>query len=171
VISVFDELWGYTSERSRRLWDEQIPPPTRKIACRLTVSFAGFSGESVLLEELYKRGMAEPEVAPNLHAGDGILCFWSHDPVAPWQDENWLAETRRSLRPNGYLRLIENRFVTSESSFVPIEQWDACVDLELTPFVNDPKLPIWVGVDASVKHDSTGIVAVTWDRETQKVQL
>jgi phage terminase large subunit-like protein len=25
VISVFDELWGYTSERSRRLWDEMIP--------------------------------------------------------------------------------------------------------------------------------------------------
>jgi phage terminase large subunit-like protein len=30
-IAVFDELWGYTSERSRRLWDEMIPPPTRKI--------------------------------------------------------------------------------------------------------------------------------------------
>jgi hypothetical protein len=67
TISIFDELWGYTSERSRRLWDEMVPPPTRKIACRLTVTYAGFSGESVLLEELYKRGLAQPEVAPNLH--------------------------------------------------------------------------------------------------------
>src|SRR4029077_2525108 len=49
TISIFDELWGYTSERSRRLWDEMVPPPTRKIACRLTVTYAGFSGESVLL--------------------------------------------------------------------------------------------------------------------------
>jgi phage terminase large subunit-like protein len=40
-IVVFDELWGYVSERSRRLWDELIPPPTRRVALRLTVSYAG----------------------------------------------------------------------------------------------------------------------------------
>ena len=38
TISCFDELWAYTSERSRRLWDELVPPPTRKIAARLVVS-------------------------------------------------------------------------------------------------------------------------------------
>jgi hypothetical protein len=51
----FDELWAYTSERSRRLWDEMIPPPTRKIACRLTTTYAGFDGESTLLWDLHKR--------------------------------------------------------------------------------------------------------------------
>ena len=35
-IAVFDELWAYASERARRLWDEMVPPPTKKIACRLT---------------------------------------------------------------------------------------------------------------------------------------
>ena len=64
VITTFDELWGYVSERSRRLWDEMITSPARRISCRLTVSYAGFSGESVLLEELHKRGMALPELAP-----------------------------------------------------------------------------------------------------------
>lgn len=54
---VFDELWGYTSERSRRLWDEMVPPPTRRVAARLTVSYAGFEGESVLLDELHQRGL------------------------------------------------------------------------------------------------------------------
>ena len=37
TISCFDELWGYISERSRRLWDEMITSPARKISCRLTV--------------------------------------------------------------------------------------------------------------------------------------
>jgi phage terminase large subunit-like protein len=46
TISSFDELWGYTSERSNRLWDEMSQPPTRKIACRLTTTYAGFEGES-----------------------------------------------------------------------------------------------------------------------------
>jgi phage terminase large subunit-like protein len=171
TISTFDELWGYTSERSRRLWDEMVPPPTRKITCRLTTTYAGFEGESVLLEELYKRGLAQPEIGPGLYAGDGILMSWQHGPIAPWQTEAWLAEMRRSLRPNAYLRLIENRFVSSESSFVDMAAWDTCVDPRMTPMVKDPELPIWVGVDASVKHDSTGIVAVTWDQGTQKVRL
>jgi phage terminase large subunit-like protein len=32
-------------------------------------------------------------------------------------------------------------------------------------------LPVWVGIDASVKRDSTAIVAVTWDRDARKVRL
>ncbi len=43
TISCFDELWAYASERSRRLWDEMIPVPTRKVSCRLVVTHAGFS--------------------------------------------------------------------------------------------------------------------------------
>ena len=62
-IVVFDESWAYTSERSRRLWDEMVPPPTRKIGVRLTTTYAGFTGESTLLEELYARGMQQPEIA------------------------------------------------------------------------------------------------------------
>jgi phage terminase large subunit-like protein len=169
TISCFDELWGYVSENSRRLWDEMVPPPTRKITCRLTVSYAGFSGESALLEEIHKRGMAQPEVAPNLHAGDGILLAWHHEPIAPWQTEAWLTEMRRSLRPNQYLRMIENRFVTGESSFVDLEKWDACVNPDAAPLFTDPDLSVFIGVDASVKRDSTAIVAVT--KIDQRVRL
>jgi Phage Terminase len=53
TISTFDELWAYTSERSHRLFDEMVPPPTRQIACRLTVTYAGYEGESDLLQGLY----------------------------------------------------------------------------------------------------------------------
>ena len=171
LISSFDELWGYTSERSRRRWDEMVQIPTRKISCRLTTTYAGFSGEFVLLEELHKRGMAQPEIAPGLHAGDGLLLAWHHAPIAPWQTERWIAEMRRSLRPNQFLRMIENRFVTTEGDFVPLAKWDDCVDPNLGHTVSNPVLPIWVGIDASVKHDSTAIVAVTWNKKAQQVRL
>jgi hypothetical protein len=162
TISCFDELWAYSTERSHRLWDEMIPPPTRKIACRLTVTYAGFSGESTVLEALYKRGLAQPEVGPSLYAGDGLLMAWHHEPIAQWQDERWLAEMRRSLRPNQYLRMIENRFVTSEASFIDLAAWDACVDPLARPVLADRNLPVWVGVDASFKHDNTAIVVCTY---------
>jgi phage terminase large subunit-like protein len=171
TISCFDELWGYTSEPSHRLWDEMVPPPTRKIACRLTVTYAGFSGDSVLLETLFKRGMALPEVAPSLRAGDGMLMAWHHEPIAPWQDERWLADMRRSLRPNQFARMILNEWVTSESSFVDMAKWDRVVDPRLGHVVTDPSLPIYVGIDASVKHDQSAVVAVMWDQSAQQVRL
>jgi phage terminase large subunit-like protein len=170
-IAVFDELWAYSTERRHRLWDELVPPPTRKIACRLTVTYAGFEGESTVLETLYQRGLQQPLVDPDLHAGDGILMFWSHAPIAPWQTEAWLADMRRSLRPNAYLRVIENRFVTTESTFIDMAWWDMCVDLQATPIITERIVPVWIGVDASVKRDSTAIVTVTWDEKAKKVRL
>ena len=171
TISAFDELWGYTSERSRRLWDEMIPSPARKISCRFTTTYAGFEGESELLEELYKRGVAQPHIGPDLHAGGGLLFFWTHDPVAPWQTEAWLAQMRQQLRPNAYLRMIENRFVSTESPFVDMAWFDSCVDPNATMLAANPSLSIYVGIDASTKHDSTAIVACAWDHAANKARL
>ena len=167
----FDELWGNQTERGRRFWDEMSTSPVRKISGRLTTTYAGYSGESLQLEELYKRGMAQPEIAPNLHAGDGILLAWHHEPVAPWQTQAWLDEQRRSLRPTQYLRQIENRWVTNESSFIEMRWWDECTQKDLRPVYSDRNLPIWIGLDASVKRDSTAIVAVTRPDDMSEVKL
>jgi phage terminase large subunit-like protein len=78
---------------------------------------------------------------------------------------------RKQLRPNAFLRMIENRFVSTESDFIDMAWWDACVSPELTPLISDKSLPVFVGVDASVKRDSTAIVAVTFDKKDQKVRL
>jgi phage terminase large subunit-like protein len=78
---------------------------------------------------------------------------------------------RRSLRPNQYLRMIENRFVTSESSFVDMSNWDKCTHPDARPVISDKSMHVWLGVDASVKHDSTAIVGVGYDRKLEQVRL
>jgi phage terminase large subunit-like protein len=171
TIVCFDELWGYTSERSHRLWDEMVPVPTRRVSVRLTTTYAGFEGESDLLEALYKRGLHGELIAPNLYRQPGLLMFWSHAPVAPWQTAEWLDQMRGQLRPNAFLRMIENTFVTSESSFVDPAWWAACEDSTARPLVLGKELSIWIGVDASVKRDSTAIVACAWDAVAKKVRL
>jgi phage terminase large subunit-like protein len=67
--------------------------------------------------------------------------------------------------------MIENRFVTSESSFVDMAAWDRCTHPALRPVVTDKTMYVWLGVDASTKHDSTAIVGVTWDRASKQVRL
>jgi hypothetical protein len=98
------------------------PPPTRKIAARVTVSYAGFEGESVLLEELYKHGLQQPLVGEDLYVGDGLLMFWSHKPVAPWQDAAWLTSMRRQ-RATAYQRQVLNQFASSASQFIDMALW------------------------------------------------
>lgn len=95
---------------------------------------------------------------------------WHHEPIAPWQTREWLDQMRQQLRPNAYLRMIENRFVSSELTFVDMDWFDRCVTLDAAPVVADKKLPVWIGVDASVKHDSTAVVAVTFEMGS-KVRL
>jgi hypothetical protein len=125
----------------------------------------------MLLQELYERGMALPEVGTDLRAGDGMLFFWSHQPLHHWQDDKWLVQMRRELRPGQYLRMIENRFTSNEAAFIDMAEWRKCIDPNAGPLVADRTLPVWVGVDASVKRDSTAIVATTFDRNTNKVRL
>ena len=170
LVSVFDEIWGATSERARRVWDEQVPTPTRRISCRIVVSHAGFEDSSELLHELYQHGLKQPLIGTDLYAGDGQLMFWSHTPIAPWQDEAWLADMRRTLRPVQYLRMIENRFTTTESVFIDLEAWDRCTDANLSPVLRDKSLPISAALDASTKHDNAAVVACAWDQPTQKVR-
>ena len=33
--------------------------------------------------------------------------------------------------------------------------WEACIEPALRPMLSDRRLAVWVGVDASVKRDST----------------
>jgi phage terminase large subunit-like protein len=100
-----------------------------------------------------------------------MLMYWTHDCPAPWQTPEWVEQMRQQLRPNAFLRLIKNYSVTSESIFVPIEWWDACVDPEHHPELTDPRLSVWAGVDASVKRDSTAIVCCAFDQAAKKVRL
>jgi phage terminase large subunit-like protein len=100
-----------------------------------------------------------------------MLLAWHEGPVAPWQTEAWVAQMRQQLRPNAYLRMIENRFVSSESGFVDLAWWDACTSPDVRPVVIDRALSVYVGVDASTKRDTTAVAVVRWNASTQKVRV
>ena len=83
-----------------------------------------------LLHELYQRGLRQPKVGTDLYAGDGMLMFWSHMPIAPWQDADWFADMRRSLRDSQYLRMIEN--LNSSRRRRRLSRWSGTTALWMT---------------------------------------
>jgi phage terminase large subunit-like protein len=151
-LTIFDELWGFDREAARRFWDELTTSPARKQPLTLIVTYAGFDEDS-LLYELYKKGLEGKDKK--------MFFFWSHRNLASWVTDDYLKTQRQRLRPNTYLRLHENRWTESEEAFITDEAWDSCVDNNHFPMLPDKSLPIIIGVDASIKNDSSGIVAVT----------
>jgi phage terminase large subunit-like protein len=176
----FDELWAYVSEKSRRLWEEKTSNPTRKNSVRFVSTYAGFTNESDLLWDLYLQSVDSDEhpdgqavrVHPTLPLYENrqskLACYWDHTPRMPWQTSEYYAAQRRTLRPSSYTRLHENRWSSSESSFIGAETYDSCVHRQLS---EDLTGPLFLGVDVGLKSDSTACVAVKFDKETDRLIL
>ena len=162
---------GNSSARSVRLWDELAPTPTALVSVRLIVTYAGYTGESELLEKYYRRIFAEDgtlnpgvvQIATDLYAQGRTLVYWTHEMRAPWQTPEWVETMRREYSPNQFARIMENRWVNSESSFIEATSYDRCVDRQLRPAQANKGMRVWVGLDASLRRDSTAIVAVALD--------
>jgi len=162
TASVWDELWGYTSEAARRLWDELTPPPTRLSPIRWISTYAGWEGESDLLWELYQRGMDGQRLYDDLPVwvnGD-LYCYWDNECRMPWQTARFIEGKRRTERPNAFRRFWRNEWVASEDAFITGDQWDACI----LPGYRCPGprqvKGLYLGIDAGVKHDCAAVVAV-----------
>ncbi|MGH2358946.1 MAG: hypothetical protein ACRDGM_00145 [bacterium] len=174
-LTSWDELWGYTSESSRRLWEELTPVPTRKNSIRFITTYAGWENESDLLLDLYKRGVGvdehpqgqgerlHPDLPIYCNREARLFCYWDHEPRMPWQTADYYASQRINLRAGTFLRLHENRWASAASIFITPEMWDPCVDQSLSPPLPTKEHPLFVGVDVGIKHDNAAVVAVWRD--------
>lgn len=184
-----------TSELDRRMWDEMTPIPTVPYSLRLITTYAGFMNESDLLWELYLQGVGPtehpdgrgkpvPELAditdsmgnPVCWSNGKLFTFWIHEPISDWTSEEYLNDQAVQLRPSAYLRLHENRWVTTHESYIPIEWWDRAVNPDWKQADLWAEHPfrwsqIFVGVDASSKRDSTAVVGVGYDAKRGEVGL
>lgn len=159
-LVVFDELWSYEHESMTRFFEELTTVPTRKRPLILIVTYAGFDEDS-LLYQLYQKG---------LRGGDPTFFFyWDHGNKMPWQTEKYLEQQRNRLRANTFLRLHENRWTSSEEAFIDMRDWDICADSGHKPALPNKRIPIIVGVDIGISHDSCAVVAVT--KEENRISL
>lgn len=114
-ITMWTELWGFVHKEALKFWAEMAPSPVRPNSIRWVETYAGFEGESQLLETLYETGkkrgrqltagelaMGDPDLAgcfvesPKeddlvpcwVNDRSGIFMYWDDGEVArrmPWQ--------------------------------------------------------------------------------------
>ena len=71
------------------------------------------------------------------------------------------------MRPGTFQRLHQNPWVSSENSFIDEKTYDACVE----PGRPDLTGSLFIGVDASVRRDSTAAVAVKYEEHSDRLVL
>jgi len=182
ALTLFDELWGFVTEKSQRLWEEMTPIPTEKLSLRVVVTYAGFEGESQLLWDLYEKTVLNgkrlkefPDLPCFTDQTGTIFAYWDHEPKMPWQTPQYYEEQLAQLRPTQFRRLHMNEWGSVEDLFLPIELWDKAIKLDapLLYRTGDAarNYPISIGVDVGVKRDSSAVVGMYLDLETSKVGL
>ncbi len=175
-VSSFTELWAYRHEAHVRLWEELTPIPNRR-SLRIVDSYAGFAGDSPILEPMWQRALAGERLDDELPIfGTGKLWAyvdsgeeareraWLGDPA---EMEGYYAEQAATLRPGTFARQHLNLWQSGEEAFVSAEDWDACTLPELAPMLQEQArgLRVSVGVDAATKGDCAAVVAVVKERD------
>lgn len=98
-----------------------------------------------------------------------MLMYWDSGPNArrmPWQKDErgkrYYQQQELDLLPQAFQRLHLNEWVTSTSSFIQKEHWNACFDARFSePVEPGDRTPLVVGVDAATTGDCFAIVVVS----------
>lgn len=179
-LLIFSELWAASGTAALRMWTEMTLSPTKfGKSQRWVETYAGFSGESPLLEGLYEAGHEEGrQLDLSYTDADGtfydlrdlevyanptgkLLCLWNTRPRCPWQTDEYYATEAATLIDSEFQRVHRNRMASSKSPFLPIEWFDACKVDELPPIKAGQ--PAVVSLDAAVSGDNFAISVHTRD--------
>ena len=180
----FSELWAASQTAAQRMWTEMTLSPTKfGQSQRWVETYAGFSGESPLLEQLYQAGVHEGRRLDlsytdtdgvhdlsdlEVYANDSarMLCLWNTRPRCPWQTPEYYAQEAAVLVPSEFDRVHCNQWGSSTQKFIPVEWWDGCrIDAPM------PDAALVVALDAAVSGDCFGVAAVSRQGECQRVRL
>lgn len=93
---------------------------------------------------------------------EGFFLFWDDQIRGPWITENYIAQQKAGNRHSTYVRLWENKWQTSEGTFIEPQLWDDAVTLD-----GEELGPMVLAGDASQRNDTTALVGV----EKRKVKI
>ncbi len=176
LIVCFTELWAAKNEAAKRLWTETTLSPLKYgRSLRWCETYAGFDGESPILEQLYEQGVTNgrpldvgiPGLELTTNDGARMLCLWNTKPRCPWQTPEYYQQEAGQLAPSEFDRIHGNKWQSATEAFVPIEWWDAC-KAALPPLRRNQEIVL--SADAGVSSDNFALVGVTRDGEMTDVR-
>ena len=153
-----------------------IPPTLYGHALRWVESYAGFTGESEILEQLYDvgfiRGTPHPDfedlqgtdgAVVRVNPAAGMFVYWDTEPRMIWQTDAYYQNEAQILPASEFRRIHRNQWSSPSSSFIEASWWDACEDVTLPMLHDKDHTPMVVGIDMAVSRDCAALIGVTRD--------
>lgn len=162
-LLVFSELWGWKTKAQQQMWAEMTISPTKfGHSQRWIDTYAGYKGESPILEQLYETGVVQgrkvwDDLEVYVNDAAKMLAVWVTKPMFDWQSPEYYASEEAQLVPSEFNRIHRNQWADAVSAFIPIEWWKACQS-QYTLGQNEPVI---IGVDAATTSDCFAIVMVS----------
>lgn len=180
LVTVFTEMWAMKNKASQALWSETTLSPLKfGKSIRIGESYAGFRGESPILEPLYETAVKQGErIDISHHVGQDLsdlevyrngrmLCLWNTQPRCSWQTPEYYAQESDVLTPTEMARIHGNQWADAIETFVPIESWRGCA-AEYAPTGKDE--PEIMALDAGISSDCFALIIVTRRGDKSQVQ-
>lgn len=170
-LTVFTEVWAYTTPQKQQLFAEMTPPPTRIDPLRIVESYAGYAGQNSPLRQLYEltvldgRPYDNPNELPDLPVWvneDARIFYyydsWPHSRRLPWQTDQYYREQEATLSPLEFRRIHHNLWIEGSAESLPVAWLEACIVPD--PPAGAPDDLVVVGLDAGVTRSSFALAAV-----------
>ena len=137
-LIIFSELWAAKHKAMEQMWTEMTLSPMKYgYSQRWIETYAGYSGESPILERLYNRGVNEGSKLDlsydnhdlsdlEVYANGDMLALWNTRPRLPWQTNEYYASEEGDLLPSEFQRIHRNQWISSVEKFIEILWWDSC---------------------------------------------
>lgn len=164
-LIIFSELWAAKHKAIKQMWTEMTLSPTKfGYSQRWIETYAGYSGESPILEQLYERGVKDGTQLDlsygdndlsnlEVYAEGDMLCLWNTQPRLPWQTLEYYQSEEKTLLPSEFQRVHRNQWISSVEKFINIIWWDDCKEA-IGPLTNEPLI---IGLDAAKGSSGDGI--------------
>lgn len=157
------EAWGAIGNRPEMLWTEAALSPSRVgQSFKFIESYAGYKGESLILERLYdsiiKQGKPHA-IIPELYTNGKSIGYWCTRHIMEWQVNNpeYYAQEERENVPAEYRRIHRNEWASPQQEFVPLEWFLACK----SEYSVDKNESMVLSLDAATSNDNFAITMVS----------
>lgn len=178
LATTFTEMWAMKSKAAQTLWSETTLSPLKYgRSLRIGESYAGYNGDSPILETLYETGVKNGQRLDLSYDGHDLsdlevfkngrmLALWNTKPRCTWQTEEYYMQEASTLTPSEFNRLHRNQWSETTEAFIPIDWWKGC---KVDSLPAQERKGVVIGVDAAVENDCFAVVVVS--RMSMKVQV
>jgi phage terminase large subunit-like protein len=183
LVTTFTEMWAMKSKAAQTLWSETTLSPLKfGKSIRIGESYAGYKGDSPVLEPLYETGIRGEHLNLSFTDKEGkfhdlsdlevyrngrMLMMWNTRPRCDWQSKAYYEQEASVLTPDEFRRIHRNEWVDATETFVPAEWWAACGRETYAAVGHDE--PCILALDAGISSDCFAVVMVT--RRDDKIQV